>query len=61
MVSKKAVASASIGLAEVTDHYISSSRKCTGGTNLDQGLKEGFLEEITFNPKYGRKRVEGKR
>lgn len=65
VVSKKAIVSASIGVAEDRDHYLSRSRKCKrtsfGGIDLVQGLREGLLEEIMFNPKYRRKRVEGRR
>lgn len=65
VVSKKAIVSVSIVLAEDTDLYISSSGKCNmtsfGDTDLVQGLRESFLEEITFNPKYGRKGGEGRR
>lgn len=45
MVSKKAVVSASISLAEDTDHDISSSKKCDrshGGPTSFKGLEKVF-------------------
>lgn len=29
-----------------------------GGPNLIQGRREGFLKDVTFNPRCGRKEVE---
>lgn len=62
VVSEKAMVSASVSLAEDTDHNISSSKKCDRSQlrdpNLIQGLREGFLKDVTFNPRCGRKEVE---
>lgn len=57
--------STSISLAEDTDHCINSTKNCNRsllwGLNLVQGLREGFLKEVTFNPRCGRKKNRRKK